>query len=499
MAYVIAICGSGGKTTLCKELAAKYANENKKVCITTSTNMWFDNDVRENFFDISLGAGDNILSSHVGADTIRPNCRGEHCEPGKVYYAGNEDKKKDKLIPLNAADYKKLCDTFDYIIIEADGSRAMPMKIPYGVDVKSTVGVDIIRPNGKGEHCEPIIPDNVNEIIVVVGMEAIGRRIGYICHRFDEFYGKDKFLSDNNITPNTKVDEALIDMFVNHYYVEMLSSKFSNAKIKIYKNDYCVIRTSDGRSGNSEIIEQSFIKQKDIPQKICIALCASGFSKRFGSENKLLENVSKKRTFECEKPEEEIRRERDNTKLYQVMLNIVLAAKRKVKERLNKDLSISDLQIDVAVISQYDEILNDKDYQKDVAFIKNENANEGLSSSIKLAVSKYKNYDAIAFLNSDMPNLDTDEFANFIFYSILNNHKMASMFTDMPKNPAYFEKEYFDEILKIDGDRGPRELLDKNIYELYRYYIDPKQLFEIDTKEDLKEFNDMQFNVFLSD
>ena len=479
MAYVIAICGSGGKTTLCKELAAKYANENKKVCITTSTNMWFDNDVRENFFDISLGVGDNILSSHVGADTIRPNCRGEHCEPGKVYYAGNEDKKKGKLIPLNADEYKKLCDTFDYIIIEADGSRAMPMKIP--------------------NAGEPIIPDNVNEIIVVVGMEAIGRRIGYICHRFDEFYGKDKFLSDNNITPNTKVDETLIDMFVNHYYVEMLSNKFPNAKIKIYKNDYCVIRTSDGRSGNSEIIEQSFINQKDIPKKICIALCASGFSKRFGSENKLLENVSKKRTFESEKSEEEIRRERDNTKLYQVMLNIVLAAKRKVKERLDKDLSINDLQIDVAVISQYDEILNDPDYQKDVTFIKNENANEGLSSSIKLAVNKYKNHDAIVFLNSDMPNLDIDEFANFIFYSILNNHKMASMFTDMPKNPAYFEKEYFDEILKIDGDKGPRELLDKNIYELYRYYIDPKQLFEIDTKEDLREFNEMQLNDFLSD
>lgn len=30
MAYVIAVCGSGGKTTLCKTIAAKYAKENKK-------------------------------------------------------------------------------------------------------------------------------------------------------------------------------------------------------------------------------------------------------------------------------------------------------------------------------------------------------------------------------------------------------------------------------------------------------------------------------------
>ena len=47
MAYVIAVCGSGGKTTLVKSLAKKYANENKKVCITTTTHMWYDEDVKK--------------------------------------------------------------------------------------------------------------------------------------------------------------------------------------------------------------------------------------------------------------------------------------------------------------------------------------------------------------------------------------------------------------------------------------------------------------------
>jgi probable selenium-dependent hydroxylase accessory protein YqeC len=428
MAYVTAVCGSGGKTTLCKNLAAKYAKENKKVCITTTTNMWFDDDVRQNFF-----------------------C-GETCEPGKVYYAGHEEKKKSKLTPSNSDEYQKLCDIFDYVIIEADGSRAMPMKIP--------------------NAGEPIIPDNVNEIIIVVGMESTGRKIGYICHRFNEFYGKDSFLSDNNITVDSKVDETLIDKFVNHYYVEPISSKFPNAKIKVYKNDYCSIKIS---SENKEIIEPVLINGKDIPKKICVALCASGFSKRFGDENKLLARISVGKS--------------SGLKLYQVMINKVLDTKKIVVEKFDNDLSINDLQIDVAVVSQYDEIINDPDYQKEVTFIKNENASAGLSSSIKLAVEKYKNYDAIVFLNSDMPNLSVDEFSRFIFNSILNNNKMAAMFTDMPKNPAYFEKEYFDEILKIDGDKGPRELLDNNIKDLYRYYIDPNQLFEIDTKEDLEKFN----------
>ena len=472
MAYVIAICGSGGKTTLCKELAAKYANENKKVCITTSTNMWFDNDVRENFFDISLGVGDNILSSNVGADTIRPNCRGEHCEPGKVYYAGNEDKKKDKLIPLNADDYKKLCDIFDYVIIEADGSRAMPMKIPYGV------GASTANPSRKGELCEPIIPDNVSEIIIVVGMESVGRKIGYICHRFNEFYGKDKFLSDNKIEPDTIVTEKLIVDFVNHYYFVPLKEKFPNAKISVYKNDYA--KPHVGASTAS-------------PFKLCMTLCASGFSKRFGNENKLLAKIPLTKLILGDKYDENIFCKDETTQkflnneimIYQLMIEKLLATKENVLTKFSEELSSHNLQIEIAVVTQYDEIINDKKYNDKVTMIKNDKAELGLSSSIKTAVEKYKEFDAIMFVNADLPRLDEEELTKFLYYGIMNNNKMASMFTDMPKNPAYFEKEYFDEILKIEGDKGPRELLDNNIKDLYRYYIDPNQLFEVDTKDDL--------------
>ena len=42
MAYVIAVCGSGGKTTYCKNVAKTFADENKKVCILTTTHMWND-------------------------------------------------------------------------------------------------------------------------------------------------------------------------------------------------------------------------------------------------------------------------------------------------------------------------------------------------------------------------------------------------------------------------------------------------------------------------
>ena len=450
MAYVIAVCGSGGKTTLCKEMAARYANENKKVCVTTTTNMWFDSDVRNNFFQVEeYVVGDDILSSQVGANA---------CEPGKVCYAGNVDEIKKKLKPLSEEDYKKLCDIFDYVIIEADGSRAMPMKIP--------------------NAGEPIIPDNVNEIIIVVGTESIGRKIGYICHRFNEFYGNDKFLSDNKIEFDTTVTEKLIDDFVNYYYFVPLKEKFPNAKISVYKNDYA--KPHVGASTAS-------------PLKLCIALCASGFSKRFGNENKLLAKIPLTKLVLGDKYDENIFCKDEATQkflkneimIYQLMIEKLLATKENVLTKFSEELGSHNLQIEIAVVTQYDEIINDKKYNDKVTMIKNDKAQLGLSSSIKIAVEKYKDFDAIMFINADLPKLDEEELTRFLYYSILNNNKMASMFTDMPKNPAYFEKEYFDEILKIEGDKGPRELLDKNIKDLYRYYIDPNQLFEVDTKDDL--------------
>ena len=475
MAYVIAVCGSGGKTTLCKEIAARYANENKKVCITTTTNMWFDSDVSNSFFDVTrYVVGDDILSSQVGANACGAR-RGEHCEPGNVYYAGNVDEIKKKLKPQSEEDYKKLCDIFDYVIIEADGSRAMPMKIPYGV------GASTASPSRKGELCEPIIPDNVNEIIIVVGMESIGRKIGYICHRFNEFYGEDKFLSDNKIEPDTVVTEKLMDDFVNHYYFAPLKEKFLNAKISVYKNDYA----------------KSHVGAKlASPFKLCIALCASGFSKRFGNENKLLTKIPLTKLVLGDKYDENIFCKDEATQkflnkeimMYQLMIEKLLATQDSVLEKYSEELGPNLLQIDIAVVTQYDEIINDKNYSGKVTMIKNDKAELGLSSSIKIAVEKYKDFDAIMFINADLPKLDEEELARFLYYSIMNNNKMASMFTDIPKNPAYFEKEYFDEILKIDGDKGPRELLDNNIKDLYRYYIDPNQLFEIDTKEDLEKF-----------
>ena len=511
MAYVIAVCGSGGKTTLVKNLAKKYADENKKVCITTSTHMWYDDDVRESLI---VGTKKDV----VGANFRSPRT-GELCEPkhmsldefldknkiesGKVYYIANLNMKKELITPLNDEDYKLVCEKFDYVIVEADGSRSMPMKIPH--------------------EGEPAIPSNVNEIIVVVGMEAIGREIGIVCHRFNEFYGNDKYLNDNNIKPDTIVSEKLIDDFVGHYYYEPLKEKYSSAKVTIYKNQFGVsglaelARTGDESAKNAitqEVSQKVEIVNEIMIKSVAIVLCASGFSKRFGSNKLMIDVADIVGAKHCEPAGTVGANARGalsnnccsgrNKKLYQFMIDELIGTKEKVLEKFSTNDKYKDLKIDVVVVSQYDEILNDKNYNDKVIMLKNDNASEGLSTSIKLAVKfcegshsspvregsvNVRPYDAIVFVNADMPLLPESELANFIYNSILNINGIAAMYTDDVKNPAYFEKKYFDELSKLEGDKGARELLNIHFKELYKYYTNDKYLIDIDVKEDLELLN----------
>ena len=418
MAYQIAVCGAGGKTSLCFELAKTKASLNKKVCVTTTTHMW-NNIKLDNLSELS-----NI-------------------EVGKVYCFGIID--GEKIAPVSEEDYKKILEIFDYVILETDGSRMMPLKIPkqYLKDAKA------------GDN-EPIIPEDVDEIMVVMGLHSLGREFSAVCQHANEELRDLSFDSIND--KNDLVSEVLIDELIEKCYFNQLKVSYPKARIDICKVDFT-------KSNNYKNIK-----------RLAIVMCASGFSKRFGDENKLFAKIDTLTE--------------DNKilslPLYKLMIEKLLLSKEKLIEKFDKDLSYKDLKVEIAVVSQYEEILNDADYKDKVTSIKNVSADLGLSSSIKLATTYYSNYDAIMFINADLPKLPVNEISLFLFNSICSNNSISSMFTNKLKNPAYFEKEYFDELLSISGDVGAKDLLIKYIKDSYKYHINEKYLYDIDTKEDLK-------------
>ena len=299
---------------------------------------------------------------------------------------------------------------------------------------------------------EPVIPYNVNEIIVVMGLESIGREVGAVCQHYKELEKFNLKLNNKTIDYKYIVTNELIDEITNYFYIDKLKKEYKNTKISVIKIDFT-------KSENYKNIN-----------KIALVLCASGVSKRFGNENKLIVKLN------------------DGKELYKLMIEKLIDAKDNLINNFENKLSYNKLKVDIAIVSQYDEILTDKEYEKSIIMLKNENYNSGLSSSIKIGIKNFYEYDAISFFNADTPKLPSNEISMFLYNSICVNSKIASMYTNFERNPAYIENEYFKEALEIENDNGLKVLLDKYKMNTYKYFINEDYLYDIDTKEDLIKY-----------
>ena len=67
------------------------------------------------------------------------------------------------------------------VLVEADGSKQLPLKYP--------------------NASEPVIPEHTDEIIVVCGLNAIGQRAEAVCHRLELVKACLGIENDTIITP----------------------------------------------------------------------------------------------------------------------------------------------------------------------------------------------------------------------------------------------------------------------------------------------------------
>ena len=181
---MIAVVGSGGKTTLIKRLAEQYRREGKTVLVTTSTHMFI-----EEYTLLTDNAQEIILALK---------------EKGCVM-AGNPEGLKIK--PLSRETFDAVCACADVVLLEADGSKGLPLKYP--------------------NIMEPVIPENTDEIIVVCGLNAIGRKAVDVCHRLELVKACLGIGDDTVITP------AHIQKLVTEGYLNPLKAAFPNARISI--------------------------------------------------------------------------------------------------------------------------------------------------------------------------------------------------------------------------------------------------------------------------
>ncbi|HMN12899.1 MAG TPA: selenium cofactor biosynthesis protein YqeC [Bellilinea sp.] len=139
---VIASVGAGGKTSTMYQLAAEFAARGKKAAVVTTTHMelpppdlYFTTDV-----STAIQKLNEVLFVVVGIPINEKN-----------------------FGSLPDAEYQALLSAVDVLLVEADGSKRLPLKVP-------------------ASH-EPVIPAEAEYVIVVAGLSSVGKAVADTCHR----------------------------------------------------------------------------------------------------------------------------------------------------------------------------------------------------------------------------------------------------------------------------------------------------------------------------
>lgn len=228
---IVCIVGAGGKTSLMYWLAEVAAGRGRKVIVSTTTHI--------------LKSGNNYAES---LDDVK-----RFWAEGKYAVVGNEGKNKAtankdasdgtglcKLTSINnkeVNDYELCKLTFpptdvyefvkkeaDLILLEADGSKGIPCKVP-------------------ADH-EPVILDECDLVIAVIGMTALGQTLKDACFRYETdgmWLTRDINKEDDSKADAKSTQSSSIEGIINENTAINILSSEKGARKAVGDREYHVV------------------------------------------------------------------------------------------------------------------------------------------------------------------------------------------------------------------------------------------------------------------
>jgi len=485
MAYIITAVGAGGKTTLLEQMAGEYVLKGRKVAFTTTTHIWNPaGSICETFGENESWVSEPGSPEDSAADsTVKipvPVCRRE----GIDYFGIPQQ--DGKLSAPSAETWDGICREYDVILVEGDGSHSMPVKIP-----------------GAGE---PVIPDLTDEMIVVMGGHAVGRRLDIVCHRYD----KDRIRhalsdgTDNRIEEcgtaslaecgdgplpgnrddreteklsETIVTPGLLKKLADVFYIRPIQNQYPDIRIRYFQSDLY-------HSGCDTDVK-----------KVTLVLMASGFGRRYGG-NKLLEQMAGK-----------------------PMYRHVLDRLSDISDACNERAFLKSLpgygypdvpgtsgldegnlrypECSVVVVTQYDQIrdqieADSRMREEGVKVVINREAEEGIAASIRIGTraARENGSDAVVFFAADMPFLPGEEIALYLRQFLCSGKAFACMESGQDHtmtNPGAFRlnrKGTAEALGGLTGDRGAMKIMKQRPWDIYRYQVPEEYVRDIDERDE---------------
>jgi len=421
-----AIVGAGGKSTILFNAAKEF---DSPVVLAATAHLCID--------QLRLADTHRVIEKPADVSLIfQKSIRGTILLTGPV---GERDRTHG--LSVEEIDLvRENCDRYGLpLLIEADGSRRLPLKAP-------------------AEH-EPPIPDWVNHVVVVSGLSALGKALSeevvFRAGRFAEIAGsqmgerinlamlKNYLLSEKGGLKNIPND-AIRSVFFNQLDQAVISRLEKEILSKELLNRFDqVIWGEAARPQSEERVVERY-------ERVGGIVLAAGGSRRFGKPKQLLEWKGKPFLWHV----------------------------------IHKGL-LSGLDPIVVVTGANHELVEDAISGLPVMQVHNPDWERGLSTSVRRGLEKIADQiGAAVFLMSDVPQVPVQ-----LIEKLILAHRMKSGFIFSAAtqgqyiNPVLFDRRCFEDLLKLEGDRGGKVLFQKYPVEAIEWG-NAEEVKDIDRKED---------------
>lgn len=427
----LAIVGAGGKTTTLFRISRQL---NAPVIITTTTHISVE--------QANLADDCRIINSQFEIKKVINSINLD----GTLFLSGGESG-DGRLLPLSRGCQETLlmeCERRDLpLLVEADGARSLPLKAP--------------------EKHEPAIPDWVNSVIVVVGMQGINQALDdKTVHRASNFSEITGLRIGERITPESVLrlmsnslgglknipSEARKMALLNQADTNQLLSLGKNIAEQLINSYECIV------VGSMLPEEERFEKEVEaIYTRIASIILAAGGSERLGQSKALFQW----------KGESMIHR----------------AARIALQAGSNP----------VIIVAGEDwEIISNEVLDLPVQVVLNKDWKQGQSTSVKIGLHQLpKDCGAVIFQVVDQPGLST-----CLIQTLVETHRQTRAKIIRPiadgsgTNPVLFDRSTFIDLELLEGDKGGRGIF-------HRYSIvgvpwhNSDILLDLDTPDDLEK------------
>ncbi|MBI4835591.1 MAG: putative selenium-dependent hydroxylase accessory protein YqeC [Planctomycetes bacterium] len=430
---VVSFVGAGGKTSLITAFAQSL-RERFSVAITTTTHMHPVNNSRFQ---------NHLLDNNNSFNTLE-NLKNKSQIP--VFFSSLDS--DGKGLPPVAKDIKAIASLFDIVLVEADGARGKSLKIPRA-------------------H-EPAVPDCSKKVILVVGMDILGKKIS------DDLVFHPELFKDKGMDSETLITwQVLRDiLYASDSYLAKLQGKdiflalnksdlvdesaTQSAQLMYHENIKSIILSSVTTDG----LKSEEVNNSKTP--VIGILLAAGQSVRYGSP-KLID------TFRSQPLFWHSFKAANGSKLDKLIVVVGEIGDELIKMASN----IPDNRAE---------------------FIRNPQPSKGMLSSIKIALEKVMRAypgSAVMIMLADMPYV-TSDLINTVLRAFHDSAApVSSPFIDgRNAHPVIFHPVMFPELLNLKSERGGKEIIMSHPDMINKIMLSsPDSQYDIDTKSDSKGAN----------